>query len=489
MSKSLEEINKDYEIVVGLEIHAQLNTKSKVYSSDKNEFGSLPNHNVTAISLGHPGTLPRVNSKVLDHAIRLGLAFKSEIRRDMHFSRKNYFYADLPKGYQITQDDTPICNGGGITIKTEEGEDKFITLTRIHIEEDAGKSIHDIDPFNSLIDLNRAGVPLLEIVSEPEMRSGKEAYNYLTEVRKLVRYLEVCDGNMEEGSMRCDANVSVMKKGAKEFGNRVEVKNMNSIRNVQRAIEYEAVRHVEILENGGTIETDTRSYWADSNTTTSMRKKEGAHDYRYFPEPDLQPIHLNQEHIDEVAANMPPLPHELFAKYTKQYGLSEYDAGVITDSKPIALFYEELVANSKNYKDAANWIMGGIKSYLNKHAIGVDQFPITAANMAGLIALIDDGKVTKNLAQGKIFPLMLEQSDKSAEAIAEENGWLQENDNSDELAGLMQAAMDKHAGKVEAYRAGNKNLMGLFMGEVMRGSGGTADPAVVNKLVREMLEG
>jgi aspartyl-tRNA(Asn)/glutamyl-tRNA(Gln) amidotransferase subunit B len=294
---------------------------------------------------------------------------------------------------------------------------------------------------------------------------------------------------MEEGSMRCDANVSVMKKGAKEFGNRVEVKNMNSIRNVQRAIEYEAVRHVEILENGGTVEADTRSYWADTNTTTSMRKKEGAHDYRYFPEPDLQPVQLGQEHIDKVAAAMPPLPHELFAKYTKEFGLSEYDAGVITDSKPIALYYEEMVATSNNYKDAANWIMGGIKSYLNKNAVGIDQFPISATHMVGLINLIDEGKVSKNLAQGKIFPLMLEQSDKTAETIAEENGWLQEEDNSAELAGFMQAAMDKHADKVEAYRAGNKKLMGLFMGEVMRGSRGTADPAAVNKIVREMLEG
>ncbi len=479
---------EDYEIVIGLEIHAQLDTKSKVYSSDKNEYGSAPNHNISAISLGHPGTLPKVNSQVVDYGIRLGLAVNADIRRDMHFDRKNYFYADLPKGYQITQDKTPICNGGGITVKTEDGTEKTIALTRIHIEEDAGKSIHDIDPFNSLIDLNRAGVPLLEIVSEPEMRSSKEAYNYVTEVRKLVRYLEICDGNMEEGSMRCDANVSVMKKGATEFGNRVEVKNMNSIRNVQRAIDYEARRHVEILEKGGRVDQDTRSYWAVDNTTTSMRSKEAAHDYRFFPEPDLQPVHVSQEHIDKIAATMPPLPRDLFVKYTTEYGLSEYDAGVITDSKPIALFYEDLVANTGNYKDAANWLMGGVKSYLNKNAVGIDQFPVSVKNLAMLISMIDEGKVSKNLAQGKIFPLMLEQSDKTPAEIAEENGWLVEEDNSDELAGFMKAAMEKHPDKVEAYRAGNKNLTGLFMGEIMRASRGTADPKVANKLVREMLE-
>lgn len=487
MSKSMEELLEEYEIVIGLEVHAQLTTASKVYSGDTNEYGAMPNTNVSVISLGHPGTLPRLNEKVLDHAIRLGLAVKADIRRDMYFARKNYFYADLPKGYQITQDKTPICNGGYITVKTEDGKDKKINLTRIHIEEDAGKSIHDIDPFNSLIDLNRAGVPLLEIVSEPELRSAKEAYNYLTEVRKLVRYLEICDGNMEEGSMRCDANVSVMKKGATEFGNRVEVKNMNSIRNVQRAIEFEARRHIEILEGGGEVFTDTRSYWAADNMTTSMRSKEGAHDYRYFPEPDLQPVHLTQDHIDEVATTMPPLPAELFDKYVNKFGLSEYDAGVITDSKPIALYFEELTQNTSNYKAAANWLSGAVKSYLNKNAVDIDLFPISAARLAELIQLIDDGKVTKNLAQGKIFPLMLE-SDKSALAIAEENNWLQSEDNSDELAGFMKAAMEKHPDKVEAYRSGNKNLLGLFMGEIMRASRGTADPAVANKLVREMLE-
>ena len=332
-----------YEAVIGLEVHAQLSTKSKAYSSDSTEFGVLSNTNVSPISLGHPGTLPMSNKRVIEYAVRLGLACKSNIREVNEYARKNYFYADLPKGYQITQDKTPICNGGYITIKKDDGTEKQINITRIHMEEDAGKSIHDIDPFDTLIDLNRAGVALLEIVSEPEIKNGDEAYQYLTEVRKLVRYLDICDGNMEEGSLRCDANISVMLKGSKTFGQRNEVKNMNSIRNVQRAIEYEIKRQIDAIENGEVIQHDTRSFDAVAGTTFILRSKEMANDYRYFPEPDLQPVIVSQEYIAKVKSSLPPLPNDLYKKYLA-LGLSAYDAGVLTDSKEIALYFEEIIA-------------------------------------------------------------------------------------------------------------------------------------------------
>lgn len=359
------EIRDKYEVVVGLEVHAQMLTKTKAYSNDINEFGATPNTNISVISLGHPGTLPMMNKKTVEYAIKLGLACGCTIARDQYFARKNYFYPDLPKGYQITQDKTPICTGGAVIIKTEDGKEKSIGLTRIHMEEDAGKSIHDVDVYDTLVDLNRAGVPLVEIVSEPDIRSSQEAYDYLIEIRKLVRYLDICDGNMEEGSLRCDANVSVRLKDAKEFGTKVEVKNMNSIRNVQRAIEFEIIRQIEAIEKGEPLTQETRSFDALKGITISMRTKEAANDYRYFPEPDLQPLFVDQKQIDIIKGEMPALPRDLFIKYTKELGLSEYDAYMLTDTKSIALYFEELIKNTKNYKTAANWVMGDIKSYLN----------------------------------------------------------------------------------------------------------------------------
>jgi aspartyl-tRNA(Asn)/glutamyl-tRNA(Gln) amidotransferase subunit B len=331
-------IYEKYEAVIGLEVHIQLLTRSKAYSSDSTAYGSLPNTNVSVISLGHPGTLPMTNKKVIEFAVRLGLATGSKIRERNEYARKNYFYADLPKGYQITQDKTPICTGGSVRIKNADGSFKQINLTRIHMEEDAGKSMHDIDPFDTLIDLNRAGVPLLEIVSEPELKSGEEAYNYVSEVRKLVRYLDICDGNMEEGSLRCDANISVMPKGSTQFGRKVEVKNMNSMRNVQRAIEYEIKRQIEAIEKGELIAQDTRSFDAVAGTTFSMRSKEAANDYRYFPEPDLQPVVVSEKAITDIKSAMPALPNDLFDKYTKELKLSAYDAAVLTELKSCSLF-------------------------------------------------------------------------------------------------------------------------------------------------------
>lgn len=480
-----EEIRNKYQPVIGLEIHAQMATNTKAYSNDKNEYGATPNTNVSPITLGHPGTLPRMNSKTIDYAIKMGLACESDISPEQHFARKNYFYPDLPKGYQITQDTTPICTGGHILIKDDEGNNKKISVTRIHMEEDAGKSIHDIDPFNTLIDLNRAGVPLIEIVSEPEIRSSQEAYNYVTEVRKLVRYLEICDGNMEEGSLRCDANVSVMLKGADKYGMRVEVKNMNSIRNVQRAIEYEISRHILAIENGEEIKQETRNFDALKGHTTAMRSKEAANDYRFFPEPDLQPIRITPEKIDTLKSEMPPLPNELFEKYTKDLKLSEYDAQILTDQKDIALYFEAIIAHTKSHKSAANWLMGDIKSYLNTNALSIKEFPITPENIAGLIALIDEGKISNNLASQKVFPAMLTEN-KSALEIAEANDWIQ---NSDEgaIKGIIQEVFDENPAEYERFKAGEKKLMGFLMGQVMRKSKGKADPKSASKLINEMI--
>lgn len=475
-----------YEAVIGLEVHAQLATKSKAYSSDSTEFGVLPNTNISVITLGHPGTLPKANKKVIEYAVRLGLACNSNIREVNEYARKNYFYADLPKGYQITQDKTPICSGGYITIKKPNGEEKNIAITRIHMEEDAGKSIHDLDPFDTLIDLNRAGVALLEIVSEPELRSGEEAYQYVTEIRKLVRYLEICDGNMEEGSLRCDANISVRLKGTTAFGKRTEVKNMNSIRNVQRAIEFEVKRQVDAIENGESIAQDTRSFDAVNGTTTVMRSKEMANDYRYFPEPDLQPVIVSQEYIAKVKSTLPPLPNELYKKYIT-LGLSDYDTGVLTDSKETALYFEEIIAKTKNVKAASNWLTVQIKSYLNDNALHISDFKVTADRIAQLIDLIDIGKVSHTIATQKIFPQLLIDNTKSPAQIAEENNWIQESDSS-ALAEMVKQAIAKYPDKVIEYKNGKITLLGLFMGEVMKLSKGKADPKIATELVKELLD-
>jgi aspartyl-tRNA(Asn)/glutamyl-tRNA(Gln) amidotransferase subunit B len=480
-------IRDKYEVVIGLEVHAQLQTKTKAYSTDLNEYGAQPNSNVSVISLGHPGTLPRPNKKVIEFAVRLGLACEANIAPNMYYARKNYFYPDLPKGYQITQDTTPICTGGRIYIKDEKGNEKPIQLTRIHMEEDAGKSIHDVDPFDTLVDLNRAGVPLLEIVSEPDIRSSQEAYNYVTEVRKLVRYLDICDGNMEEGSLRCDANISVRLVGAKEFGTKVEVKNMNSMRNVQRAIEFEIERQIIAIENGELLTQETRSYDALKNITISMRSKEAANDYRYFPEPDLLPLHVSDAYIKSVKSKLPALPRELFAKYTTELGLSDYDAYVLTDNKGIALYFEELIQNTKNYKAAANWVMGEVKSYLNHMGIEIDNFPISSVRIAEIIQLIDSGKVSHSIASQHIFQELLKQPEKTPLQIAEEMNLLQESD-SDAIKSFILNVIEQNPTEVERYKNGEKQLVGFFMGQLMKVSKGKADPKASNQLMREVLE-
>jgi aspartyl-tRNA(Asn)/glutamyl-tRNA(Gln) amidotransferase subunit B len=480
-------ISDKYEVVIGLEVHAQLLTRSKAYSSDINEYGAHPNTNVSVITLGHPGTLPVMNKKTIEFAVKLGLACHSTISKDQYFARKNYFYPDLPKGYQITQDTTPICTGGHLFIKDENGEEKRIGLTRIHMEEDAGKSIHDVDVFDTLVDLNRAGTPLLEIVSEPDLRSSTEAYNYVTEVRRLVRYLDICDGNMEEGSLRCDANVSVRLKGAAEFGTKVEVKNMNSMRNVQRAIEFEIERQIIAVEAGERISQETRSFDALKGITISMRSKEAANDYRYFPEPDLQPIMVDEVYIGSVKASMPALPRELFEKYTKELSLSDYDAGILTDTKAIALYFEDVIKTTKNYKSAANWVMGDVKSYLNQNGLEMEEFPVPAGQIGALIELIESGKVSHSAASQKLFPELTAKPESDVLQLAESLNLIQESDEGS-LKQFILTVFEQHPGEVARFKGGENQLTGFFMGQIMKVSGGKADPKAVNQLLRQLIQ-
>lgn len=479
-------IRDKYQAIIGLEVHAQLLTESKAYSSDSTEYGVMPNTNLSVITLGHPGTLPRINKRVVEMAVKMGLATNCDITRYNIYARKNYFYPDLPKGYQITQDKTPVCTAGYLDVKDAEGNDKRIGITRIHMEEDAGKSMHLPGETETLIDLNRAGVPLIEIVSEPDIRDSEEAYNYLTEIRRLVRYLEICDGNMEEGSLRCDANISVMLKDSPLWGTKVEVKNMNSFRNVQRAIEHEIERQIMVIENGGRIDSETRNFDANTGTTTAMRSKETLNDYRYFPEPDLPPLVIEQEWLERIKATMPSLPQELYKRFTEEFGLSDYDAGVLTDTKEIALYYDELCKFTKNYKGAANWVTGPVKSYLNELQLHIKDFPLQPHAIAEIIALVDENKVSHSVAAKKIFPYMLENPGIPAHQVAEEQNLLQESD-SDSLKAIVAEVLAANPQKVEEYKAGKKSLVGMFMGEIMKKTKGKADPKVANQLLQEGL--
>ena len=474
-----------YQIVIGLEVHAQLSTASKMYTTDSAAFGAMPNTNISPLTLGHPGTLPYVNKEAINSAIKMGLATDCTITEYNGFARKNYFYADLPKGYQITQDTTPICTKGHIDIEVKD-EEKRIGITRIHLEEDAGKSTHDLDPYNSLIDLNRAGVPLIEIVSEPDLRSPDEAYAYLTEVRKLLRYLEICDGNMEEGSMRCDANISVNLIGTDKFGERCEVKNMNSMRNVMRAIEFEAKRQIDLIENGGTVEQETRSFNAVDASTFTLRSKENAHDYRYFPEPDLPPFVVSKEKIEAIQAAMPKLSKELYKEFTQDLGLSAYDATIIAEDKYFAQYFLKIVSEGAQAKAAANWMIGPVKSYLNDQAIEIDEFPLRPAQINEIIKLIEDGKLNFASASQKLYPALLEQKDTDILKLAESLNIIQNSDTG-EIERIVDEVLAENPDKVEAYKNGKTGLMGMFMGQVMRKSGGKADPKIATKILSKKL--
>ncbi|MGZ3766115.1 MAG: Asp-tRNA(Asn)/Glu-tRNA(Gln) amidotransferase subunit GatB [Mucilaginibacter sp.] len=476
-----------YELVVGLEVHAQLSTLSKAFSSDSAAFGGDPNEHISAVSLGHPGTLPFINKKMVEYAVKMGLACNCTINLNNTFARKNYFYADLPKGYQITQDQSPICLGGNILVRLSDGTQKNIAIHHIHMEEDAGKSMHDQHHQDSLIDLNRAGVPLVEIVSEPDMRSSEEAGQYLTETRKLLRYLDICDGNMEEGSMRCDANISVRIKGEKEYGNRCEVKNLNSIRNVQRAIDHEFERQVNIIENGGHIEQNTLNFNAETGETSVLRSKEMANDYRYFPEPDLQPLFLDKNYVNRIRESLPALPNQLYDKYTSVLELSPYDASIITADRETALYFEELIKHTSNYKAATNWLMGSVKSYLNENGIEITQFCVKPATLAGLISLVDGGKINNSVAAQKLFPALINNPEKSPDQLAKELNLLISSD-SDDVYQFINEAIAKFPDKVIEYKKGKKGVLGLFMGEIMKRSKGRIDPQKTNQLLIKELE-
>ena len=474
-----------YEAVIGLEVHTQLLTKSKLFCGDSTEFGALPNTNVSPVSLAHPGTLPKMNKRVIEYAIKLGIALHCDIEQHNYFARKNYFYPDLPKGYQISQHTTPICKNGYVTINVD-GVERNIILNRIHIEEDAGKSLHDADENYTCIDLNRAGVPLLEIVSEPDMHSADEAFAYITEIRKLVRYLGICDGNMEEGSLRCDANISIRLRGEKELGTKVEVKNLNSIRNVKKAIEFEIDRLVNLYENNEEIIQQTRSFDADKGTTFSLRTKEEANDYRYFAEPDLTPFFITDEMMQSVKETIPALPKELELKYREVYGLSAYDAKVICEDRSTSDFFESILQHTNNYKAAANWLLGPVKSYLNEYNPEINNFPLPAKTIAGLIQLIDEGKINFSIASSKIFSALIQQPGKDALQVVTELNLLQES-NDDTVTLWIDEVLNKMPEKVSEYKKGKKTLIGLFAGEVKKISKGKADMQIVNKILTEKL--
>ncbi|SEN52262.1 aspartyl/glutamyl-tRNA(Asn/Gln) amidotransferase subunit B [Mucilaginibacter gossypiicola] len=480
-------VAEKYELVIGLEVHAQLSTSSKVFSADSAAFGAEPNRHVSAVSLGHPGTLPFVNKKAVEYAVKMGLACNCTINLNNSFARKNYFYADLPKGYQISQDHAPICLKGYVPVKLADGTEKNIALHHIHMEEDAGKSMHDQHHADSLIDLNRAGVPLVEIVSEPDMRSAEEAGQFLTEMRKILRYLEICDGNMEEGSMRCDANISVRLKGATAYGNRCEVKNLNSIRNVQRAIEHEFVRQVNIIEAGGHIDQNTLNFNADTGETSVLRSKEMANDYRYFPEPDLPPLKLTNEYVENIRKGLPALPAQLYHKYTEQLGLTAYDASVITADRDTAFYFESLIKHTDHYKAAANWLMGAVRSYLNDHNQAIGNFAVTPQNLAALIKLIDTGVINNSVASHKLFPAMVKEPGKKPDDLAKELNLLISAD-SDDVTRFIKDAIAKYPDKVKEYQKGKKGVLGLFMGEIMKSSKGKIDPQKTNQLLIKELE-
>ena len=483
----------EYETVIGLEVHARLLTHSKLFCGDSSVFGDDPNTNISPITLAHPGTLPKMNKEAIGFAVKLGLACHSAIEKQNYFARKNYFYPDLPKGYQVSQHTTPICKGGYITIKTAAGE-KNVQLNRIHMEEDAGKSLHDVFADETALDYNRAGVPLLEIVTEPDLRSSDEAYAYLTELRKLVRYLEICDGNMEEGSLRCDANISVRKMGDNKLGTRVEVKNLNSIRNVKTAIEYEANRLIALSQNGETIQQQTRSFDAADGTTFSIRDKEDAEDYRYFPEPDLTPFDLAEDFIAFIKASLPVLQKERIKKYISAYQLSDYDATALTEEKEFSNYFEQLIlsdkANGTNAgikpKSAANWMLGPVKTWLNDENKNIGEFPVSPAKLSVLIKIVEDNKLSFSTASSKVFPLLIEDPDSDPLKEAGKMNLIMES-NSDYILPIADAVLLQFEDKVKEYRKGKKGLLALFVGEVIKRSKGKADPKVVNEILNQKL--
>lgn len=474
-----------YEAVIGLEVHAQLLTKSKLFCGDAASFGAEPNMHVSPITLAHPGTLPKMNKEAIELAVRMGLVCNCEIENKNYFARKHYFYPDLPKGYQLSQHTTPVCKGGFVKIKMGDSE-RIIQLNRIHLEEDAGKSMHDQRDQYSVVDYNRAGVPLIEIVTEPDLHSGDEAAAYVTEIRKLVRTLNVCDGNMEEGSLRCDANISIRLKGAAHLGTKVEIKNLNSIRFLKKAIDFEVMRMIEIKDKGEDVIQQTRGFNPANESTFAIRTKEDANDYRYFADPDLPPFYITEEFIETIREALPELPEEKKQRFIQQFSLTEYDAVLLCEDKELADYFEATAAQISSFKQAANWLLGPFKSVMKEEGVEIGQLSIEPHQLAELIRLVEDGKVSYTTATQKLFPAMLKQTNISAIELAQQLNLIQER-NEDALQQLIDDVLNTMPDKVIAYKKGKKGLIGLFVGEVMKKSKGKADPKLLNQLVTEKL--
>jgi aspartyl-tRNA(Asn)/glutamyl-tRNA(Gln) amidotransferase subunit B len=477
----------EWETVIGLEIHAQLATHSKIFSPAATAYGAAPNTQACAIDLGMPGVLPVLNEKAVEMAARFGLAIGAMVSPRSVFARKNYFYPDLPKGYQISQFELPVVSTGQVEIALEDGTTKVVGITRAHLEEDAGKSLHEDFDGMSGIDLNRAGTPLLEIVSEPDMRSAKEAVAYMKKLHALVRYLEICDGNMQEGSFRCDANVSVRPKGQKEFGTRAEIKNLNSFRFVERAINYEVERQIDLIERGEKVVQETRLYDPDKGETRSMRSKEEANDYRYFPDPDLLPLEITPEFLEKVRANLPELPDEKKQRFMRDFSLNDYDAAVLTASREMANFYEEVVqVLGGEHKLAANWVMGDFSAALNKDNLEIAGSPVTATMLGELLQRIVDNTISGKIAK-EVFEAMW-QGDGSADAVIEKKGLRQITDTS-AIEKVIDEIIAANPGQLEQYRSGKDKLFGFFVGQVMKATQGKANPAQVNEILKQKLDG
>ena len=475
----------EWETVIGLEVHVQLATKSKIFSGASTLFGSSPNTQACNIDLGMPGVLPVLNEEVLKMAIKFGLSINANINSPTQFARKNYFYPDLPKGYQISQLDNPIVEGGVLEITLKDGSKKKIRITRAHLEEDAGKSLHDDFEGLSGIDLNRAGTPLLEIVSEPDLSSPEEAVAYLKKIHSIIRYLEISDGNMAEGSMRCDANVSLRKRGSKELGTRTETKNVNSFKFVEKAIQHEMKRQIKILESGERVTQETRLYDSQLDETRPMRSKEYANDYRYFPEPDLLPVVLSEDFIKSVKDLMPELSEEKEKRFVKEYKLSDYDANVLSVDPNLSNFFEELVVRSRNPKLSANWIMGELSAFLNKENLSILETKVDSINLGNLLSRIEDSTISGKIAK-EIFEEMWN-SKKSPDEIIEEKGLKQVTDSS-EIEKVINQVLEQNQSQLEQYKSGKVKLFGFFVGQVMKASRGKANPEQVNKLLEERLK-
>ena len=474
--------NKEYEVIIGLEVHAQVLSESKLFSSSPTKFGSEPNTQVSLVDAAFPGMLPVINEFCIKQAIKTGIGLNAKINNKSIFDRKNYFYADLPQGYQISQYKNPIVGEGSVTLDMPDGE-KMIGIERLHLEQDAGKSIHDIDPQNTLVDLNRSGVALMEIVSKPDLRSLDEVNAYIKKLRSIMRYLGTCDGNMQEGSLRADVNVSVRKKGETELGTRCEIKNVNSIKFMQMAIDYEANRQVDILEEGGSIDQETRLFDTKKNETRSMRTKEDAHDYRYFPDPDLLPLELNDDFINEIKKEIPELPDEKKKRFIEKFNLSPYEANILVSDIETSKYFEDVSKNS-DVKLATNWITGELFALLNNKSIEITESPITSENLAKLINLIKDGTISGKIAKN-IFEIMAD-SGKDPKKIVEEKGLKQQSDPK-ELEKIIDKVISDNPKNVEAYKSGKDKLFGFFVGQVMKQSNGKANPQLVNEILKKKL--